>query len=247
MRMNWQTCVDKQPPNKGTGRVASTEINRVNRLSVGEMGNKELASFWNKRWPQGSKLRVRFLDGSPELHEAVARYAALWAPHINLSFQFGNYSQSEIRVSFAREGYWSYVGTDAQELGDDEPTMNFGRWSDQRPDDSIVRRTVLHEFGHALGCVHEHQSPEAGIPWDVEKVLAYYRLTQGWNAQETFEQVLYKYSFSEVRATVWDGDSIMQYPVERFLTDGKFEVPWNSDLSPADILFVGKMYPRTSG
>jgi hypothetical protein len=30
---------------------------------------------------------------------------------------------------------------------------------------------VLHEFGHALGLVHEHQHPAGGIQWNRPQVL----------------------------------------------------------------------------
>ena len=35
----------------------------------------------------------------------------------------------------------------------------------------VDRPTVLHEFGHALGLIHEHQSPfKGGFEWDREEV-----------------------------------------------------------------------------
>jgi len=46
--------------------------------------------------------------------------------------------------------------------------MNFG-WDLTVPGQ---RGTALHEIGHALGLLHEHQSPFAGIHWDDEAVYA---------------------------------------------------------------------------
>ena len=43
----------------------------------------------------------------------------------------------------------------------------------------IDRGTILHEFGHALGLIHEHQSPASGgFEWDREEVLS--PLLNGW-------------------------------------------------------------------
>ncbi len=56
--------------------------------------------------------------------------------------------------------------------------MNFGWFDDSTPDNEFSR-TVIHEFGHALGCVHEHSSPAATIPWNRDAVYAYYLATQG--------------------------------------------------------------------
>ena len=37
----------------------------------------------------------------------------------------------------------------------------------------IDQSTVMHEFGHALGLIHEHQSPfKGGFEWDKDEVGA---------------------------------------------------------------------------
>jgi hypothetical protein len=38
---------------------------------------------------------------------------------------------------------------------------------------ACIKRQVLHEFGHALGCVHKHCSPGADIHWNPEEVFFY--------------------------------------------------------------------------
>ncbi|WP_218780913.1 hypothetical protein [Paenibacillus amylolyticus] len=42
--------------------------------------------------------------------------------------------------------------------------MNFG-WFDQDTEESEFERTVMHEFGHALGCIHEHQTCPSTLGW----------------------------------------------------------------------------------
>ena len=59
-------------------------------------------------------------------------------------------------------GSWSYIGTDALHIPKESKTMNLG---------FIDRSTVMHEFGHALGLIHEHQSPfKGGFGWNKEEV-----------------------------------------------------------------------------
>lgn len=59
-------------------------------------------------------------------------------------------------------GSWSYIGTDAITIPVESFTMNFG-FMDQP--------TVMHEFGHALGLIHEHQSPfKGGFEWNKKEV-----------------------------------------------------------------------------
>ena len=40
--------------------------------------------------------------------------------------------------------------------------MNYG-WIDADSPEEELRSVVLHEFGHALGLIHEHQNPLSGI------------------------------------------------------------------------------------
>lgn len=51
--------------------------------------------------------------------------------------------------------------------------MNFG-WFTNYTSDTEFSRTIIYEFGHALGLHHEHQSPTANIQWNKEKVYEYY-------------------------------------------------------------------------
>ena len=48
--------------------------------------------------------------------------------------------------------------------------MNYG-WLTPESAQDEVRRVVLHEFGHALGLIHEHQNPKGGgIEWNRDAV-----------------------------------------------------------------------------
>jgi len=203
----------------------------------------ELALAWKKQWEAGQELRVRFLDGDAGLQARVAKLASQWLDYANLSFNFGNHSTSEIRVSFANYGNWSAVGTDALQWPDSEPTMQLGGFTTSS-DETDLRRAVLHEFGHAIGCVHEQASPAIAIPWDEPKVYEHYRETQGWDDATIFRNVLFRYSQQDTRFTEHDPQSIMQYPVPKELTIGGFEIGWNTELSERDKAFIAKMYPR---
>ena len=79
------------------------------------------------------------------------------APLVGMTITFdldnkwdGNYRDNEIVISFKQTGAWSYVGTGINSKTTQRPTMNFG-WFDVA--------TVIHEFCHALGMIHEHQNP----------------------------------------------------------------------------------------
>jgi hypothetical protein len=203
---------------------------------------EELAVAWRRQWQPGQELRIRFLDGVAQLHRRVQAHAETWLRYANLAFSFGNRIDPEIRVSFTGQGYWSLVGTDAMRADRNAPTMQLGGFT-PTSDEQTLRRTVLHEFGHAIGCIHEQASPGAAIPWDVPKVYAFYRRWHGWDDETIFCNVLLRYAATDAHYSHYDPASIMQYPVPTHLTDGTFQVGWNSELSDGDKSFIARMYP----
>jgi hypothetical protein len=204
--------------------------------------HEELAVAWRRQWESGQELRIRFLDGDRRLHRRVEGLARRWLDHANLGFRFGNDPDAELRISFQGTAYRSLVGTDALRSPSPTPTMELGGFTADT-DEELLRRTVLHEFGHAIGCVHEQASPAVEIPWDEDKVYAYYRRWEGWDEATTYHNVLRRYSSADTRFTEHDPHSIMQYPVPNELTIGNFEIGWNTDLSETDKSFIARMYP----
>lgn len=96
-------------------------------------------------------------------------------------------------------------------------------------------RVVLHEAGHALGFIHEHQSPYLDIPWDYDKVYAYYLKTNGWDKRMVDRNVLHRYGKEEVEASEGDPRSIMCYLIDPlFLTDPLLNIGGNTELSALD-------------
>lgn len=202
-----------------------------------------LAAITGKLWQQGRVLRVRFLDGDPKVHERIPPFAQQWSEHANITFQFGNDPDAEIRISFQNQGSWSYIGTDALVIPKSQPTMNFG-WLTQATANDEYQRVVTHEFGHALGCIHEHQNPATSIPWDRE---AAYRFYQGppnfWTREQVDVNLFTRYEADITQFSAFDPDSIMLYPIPNEFTIGDFEVGWNKVLSPIDKQFIGTIYP----
>lgn len=213
-------------------------------LAPGLGGATRMAVLTEKRWKAGRTLRVKFQGGDPRVRERLIPFARQWEEHANVKLDFvGEGGDADLRVAFRQgDGSWSYLGTDALVIGADRPTMNYG-WLDPDDPDREYSRVVLHEFGHALACIHEHMHPEGGIPWDLPKVYRYYTATQGWTQAEVDRQVLFRYDQTLTNFSEYDADSIMHYPVPEALTVGDFEVGWNDVLSPRDQEFIGRMYP----
>ena len=202
-----------------------------------------MAILTGKAWRTGRNLRVRFLDGRPGVRSRVRDVAAEWMNHANIRFEFSDDPDSEIRISFKQAGSWSRVGTEALAVAKSKPTMNLGWLREDMPAEEYSK-VVLHEFGHALACLHEHQNPAAGIPWNREAVYRYYaRPPNRWTTSEVDQNIFDAYSRDLTQFTAFDPKSIMVYPIPKELTIGGFEVKWNLGLSDADKDFIAARYP----
>ncbi len=199
-----------------------------------------------KKWANGKSLRVHFLGGHPLVREKVKKYARQWEDHANVRFDFVDDPEAEIRVSFDMDGTsWSAVGTDALNKSffqTGTATMNYG-WLTPSSDEEEFSRVILHEFGHCLGCIHEHQNPAGKIPWNKDAVYRFYA-SRGWNKARVDQNLFRKYDEDQTQFSEFDKESIMLYPIPKELTDGKMKVGWNRRLSKADKSFIGEMYPK---
>ena len=201
------------------------------------------------RWQPGDTIKIRFLSGSPELQGRVRTIAKEWEKFANLTFQFVRNAPSDIRIAFFQDtrddGSWSCLGTTCRSIAEPKPTMNFGRLTDAPTDNE--RRTVLHEFGHAIGLIHEHQNPHADRPiaWNRAAVKAdCSKPPNSWNDKQIEDNIFKHYNQDDVLATKRDPLSIMLYPIPSAWTLDGFSREMNRELSAEDKRLVRYIYPR---
>ncbi|EMY34398.1 hypothetical protein D477_009875 [Arthrobacter crystallopoietes BAB-32] len=208
-------------------------------------GRTKAALLNEARW-NVSQLTVGFLEGDPELQQRVLAVAREWTGQdmANLKFLEAEEANADIRIAFQQgDGSWSYLGTHAQQIPAGEPTMNYG-WLTPESTDDDVRRVVLHEFGHAVGLIHEHQNPQKPIQWNRAAVIADLSgPPNNWDEQTIEHNIFRKYSAGDVTGTDTDKDSIMMYPIPQSWTLDGFSADLNSGLSSTDKEFIRSAYP----
>ncbi|OMF31939.1 M12 family metallopeptidase [Paenibacillus peoriae] len=252
VKQPFKSCIQRQVPSElaiEAARLAILENPENNPKPVnnnGEINNFKMAMQIRKKWRNGRTLRVRFLDGDSVIHEKIKKYANEWSQYANIKFNFNNDSNAEIRISFQdpQGGYWSYVGTDNLSIPLNEATMNFEGFN-QQTEEPLIKRVVLHEFGHCIGVSHEQSNPSANIPWDKDATYTFYARI-GWSKEMVDHNVLSKLDPAGVAFTPHDKFSIMQYPVDNECTRGDYEIGWNYELSETDKQFISQMYPDVS-
>jgi serralysin len=218
-----------------------------------ELPRPAMARMRGKQHPVGAKLKVGFLDGDRETQDRVFEVAQEWSKYGNLDYVRAEPRDADVRISFRTgEGSWSNVGADIYSIRYPNPTMVLG-WINRSTPKVELWRTGLHEFGHTNSYVHEHQSPGAGgLEWLIdprtgeEYAYAFYGgPPNSWSHDETFQQVIEKYSVTQTQFTAFDAVSIMLYPVGPPLV--KFRVEGGNVLSLMDKQFHAASYPGRDG
>ena len=127
-------------------------------------------------WQKGDTIHIAFIDGGKKIQNFVKQVSQDWVSKTdaNINWKFiENINDSDARITFNSEGSWSFIGTQVKDIPKSDPTMSLSTLKSFK---EIVdkRQTVLHEFGHLLGLIHEHQSPGIASEWNWEKIYSTY-------------------------------------------------------------------------
>ncbi|KAJ5561885.1 hypothetical protein N7461_000646 [Penicillium sp. DV-2018c] len=210
------------------------------------MGAGPPANLWP---PTKSVLNVRFLNGGEyeqnTVKSLVKKHYHSIPMRIRFKFPSGlDTASSDIRILFA-ESSKAYLGRQAEEYpGQATMWLNMypKYYATQEAARNKVQADVLHEFGHALGLVHEHKHPHCKAKWNYNQLM---RRNQ-WGL-DTVRRNYNDDTQSAINAK-WDRSydiySIMHYPIARGDTESAArEVLENIVLSKNDKETLALLYP----
>ncbi|KAF4448333.1 metalloprotease protein [Fusarium austroafricanum] len=211
-------------------------------------GAKKLWMEKPNRGPLGHIITVAYLDHPPvhvgcDVEGVIRQCAEFWTRDANIRFHILSSAadinirrNADIRITFEddSEGSWSELGRNANRNGG--PTMNLA--IGPQLDEKMIRRIVLHEFGHALGFEHEHASPLSKLVFDKAECMKNTGMTDDDFEKNFKGQIGGQY----LLASSFDPDSIMMYEIPPEWNLARIYYPLPTNLSETDKAVVKVVY-----
>lgn len=216
------------PVNSNWELVQEVLKQRENPIPPSDPRYSSAAFYRNSTWTPGQTIKVGFLDGTQQQQDATKAIVMKYlAPIVGLNFEWVPSSQArsaDIRVTY------NYSGGGLSCVGRGSKTCDIGGGSSLKLAPNVANSTyiVLHEFGHAMGLSHEHQTT-CNNPLDVTGLGQWYQRNTEVDPN---------------MCSPWDKDSVMNY---FFTSKNGIKVSPMQVYSPVDIEWLSKIYPPKKG
>ena len=192
-------------------------------------------SYWDSRKPVKVYFDTDDLDFIDDFKDVIDEFTSQVSLDVEVVF---DRDISDIRIGNVQGiGSWSYIGTGARRIDKRQLTLNIG-WVD--PTGGVMR----HEWGHAIGFLHEHQHGSRTFVLNKEVIYAELALPpNNWSKAEVDHNIISIYDASVVDAFHgYDGESVMLYELPDRWFIGGVGTKGNDFWSVADIRAYQEIY-----
>ena len=248
-------------------RLSQKEINNnKNLFKKYRRSDLTLAGLTETFWLPNSTLKVGFdFSGycvpersKDELSQQIINLASEWSKHGSINLEISkDHTICDIVIAFNPYiGTFSYLGTDSKlPISKGKFSMNIDpSWAeniwnldqemqDENSDRYYLQSSVLHEFGHALGLIHEHQRPDRPFTWDI----AWMKENIDKLGFDNWKFIVSEYIKTDPRSALtygeYDFKSIMSYDWVKNATVEKIKCDIAFTLSNQDKQQFGLLYP----
>jgi len=222
----------------------------------GRNKNFSLAGKMVNLWRPERNLKVSFklFSTNPKLVEEILFVANEWSHHCSISFVYEKQPElADIFVSTKNNlGFYSAIGLQSKVLiSKNKTSMNLdptwgleeGFSNSQKFKHKYCKSLVLHEFGHALGLVHEHQREDRPFNLNINYIRKNFKKMGMPTFEIAKENIINTYDPKSILKSRFDYKSIMIYPFNKETITENFQIkiPW--ELSKIDKRKISKIYP----
>ena len=214
---------------------------------------KSLAGKVTNLWQPNKKIKIFFETSEKELIEEILFVANEWSNYSSIKFVYEkNLKKADIHLTLKKDfGFYSAIGLQSKVLlSKNKPSMNLDpNWGLEKGFSEknnfkfkYCKAMVIHEFGHALGFIHEHQREDRPFEFNIDYIKNNYLKMGMPSYKAAVENIIKKYSINRINYSDFDYKSIMIYPFKGKETLQKISIEIPLELSKNDKNKVGKIY-----
>ncbi len=204
-----------------------------------------------KEWQKHANLTLKFVSDTARYSNLRVKLGKGYGHNSAVGTEANFRSQSEQTINFDTLYFadTDYYAAQLKKKGLKPPynlnqLITLMRSDPNHWNDPELRRVVMHEFGHALGLLHEQSYPGA-VNWKkTDSVYNYYKETQGWDRDKVDFNVFEVSNQFYTNGTMYDPKSIMHYSISSWQTTDGYSIKDNYELSPGDRALIAALYPK---